>query len=101
LAVLFWMISLGCLMKAIGDGAKAEESLYNPHLTDADRAAIHQVNVVADRWSGLGWVLQIATAVALALGIGSRRVVRRIFVSLGVLIAADGVALLLVAVIVH
>jgi hypothetical protein len=37
----------------------------------------------------------------LALGLKFPRVVRRIFVSLGVLIAIDGITLLLMAVIVH
>jgi hypothetical protein len=100
-AAFLWVLSIGCLVKAIGIAATAEESLYNPHLTEADRAFIHQQSVVADRWSVFGWVLQAATAVVLGSGIEARRVVRKIFITLGVLIAADGIALLLVAVIVH
>jgi hypothetical protein len=100
-AALLWIASLACLMKAIGGGVTAEESLYNPHLTGADRIAIHQLAQVADRWAAAGWILQFATAAVLFFGLKSPRIVRRIFVSLGVVIAVDSATLLLVAVIVR
>lgn len=56
---------------------------------------------VADNWAAAGWFLQFATAAVLSCGLTFPRLVRRIFVSLGVLIAVDGVALLLFAVIIR
>ncbi|HEY4382679.1 MAG TPA: hypothetical protein VGN01_20210 [Acidobacteriaceae bacterium] len=79
----------------------AEEALNNPHLAAADRVAIHHQAEVADRWATVGWFLQFASAAVLSFGIKAARVVRRIFVSLGVLIAVDGVLLLLMAVIIR
>ena len=46
-------------------------------------------------------MLQAAAVVVFAMSVRADRVVRRVFVALGILIAADGVALLLVAVIVR
>ena len=100
-AALLWIVSIACLFKAVGDGAAAEKSLYNPHLADSAKISIQHLQAAADRWAVAGWVLQLATAAVLSAGINAKRVVRRIFVSLGVLIAADGVGLLLMAVIVR
>jgi hypothetical protein len=101
MAAVLWIISIACLFKAIGGAITAEESLYNPHLTDTDHIAIHHLSEVADRWAAVGWILQFATATVLSFGLKSPRFVRRIFVSLGILIAADGITLLLVAIIAH
>jgi len=100
-ATILWIVSIACLFRAVNYGVTAEEFIYNPHLTAADRIAIQHLSSVADRWAISGWVLQLATAAVLSAGINSKRVVRRIFVSLGVLIAADGIGLLLMAVIVR
>jgi hypothetical protein len=96
-----WIVSTFCLYQAIDRGVTAEESHYNPHLTDSDRVAIHREAEIADRWAAAGWLLQFATAAVLSFGIKSPRVVRRIFISLGILIAIDGVTLLLMAVIIR
>lgn len=100
-AALFWIVSITCLFKAVGDGATAEKWLYNPHLTDTAEISIQHLQASADRWAVVGWILQLVTAAVLSAGINSKRVVRRIFVALGVLIAADGIGLLLMAVIVR
>lgn len=100
-AAAFWMFSLVCLFKAIGDGTTAEEALYNPHLTDADRIAIHHLSVIADIWSAFGWALQLATVSVLCSAILAKTMVRRIFQSLGILIAADGITLLFAAIIIR
>jgi hypothetical protein len=100
-ATVLWIVSIACLFKAIGGAATAEESLYNPQLTAANRISIEHESKIADRWDAAGWILQFATAAALSFGIRTVRVVRRIFVALGVLIAADGISLLLTAVIVR
>jgi hypothetical protein len=100
-AAVLWIASIACLFKAIGGAATAEESLYNPQLTTADRISIEHESKVADRWAAVGWILQFVTAAVLSFGIKSPRVVRRIFVSLGVLVAVDGITLLLTAVIVR
>ncbi len=63
--------------------------------------AIQYESELADRWEAAGWLLQFVTAAVLSFGIQSPRVVRRIFISLGVLIAVDGVSLLLIAVIIR
>ena len=100
-AALLWIVSIVCLFKAIGGAVTAEESLNNPYLTAADHVSIQHESEVADRLAVVGWVLQLASAAVLSFGLSSPRVVRRIFVSLGVLIAVDGVTLLLTAVIVR
>lgn len=100
-AAVLWIASLLCLFKAIGDGILAEESLYNPRLTDVDRVAIHHLSQVADRWSTAGWTLQLAVAATLCAGLSSANRVRRVFHSVGLLIAVDGVALLLVVIIIR
>jgi hypothetical protein len=100
-AAVLWIISVACLFKAVGGAVTAEESLNNPYLTVADHVSIQHESEVADRLAVAGWVLQFVTAAVLSFGIRSPRVVRRIFVSLGVLIAVDGVTLLLMAVIVR
>jgi hypothetical protein len=96
-----WIVSIACLFKAVAEGSAAQKWLYNPDLSALDRVSIQHLQAAADRWAVAGWVLQLATAAVLSVGISSKRVVRRIFVSLGVLIAADGVGLLLMAVIVR
>lgn len=100
-AAFFWILSLGCLAKAIRDGATAEEFRSKATVSETQRGATPQLSVVADRWADAGWVMQVVTVALLALGIDTQRVVRRIFVSLEVLIAADGLMLLLTAVIVR
>jgi hypothetical protein len=100
-AAALWIVSIVCIFKAIGGAVTAEESLNNPYLTAADHVSIQHEAQVADRWAAAGWILQFATAAVLSFGLKSPRVVRRIFVSLGVLIAVDGVTLLLMAVIIH
>jgi hypothetical protein len=100
LALALWIVSIVCLLKAVGDGVTAEEALYNPHLSDADRVAIGHLGKVADVWGWVGWGLQAAVAIVLAGGMKSERAVRRVFGSLGILIGADGVLLLLVVVLV-
>jgi hypothetical protein len=82
------------LVIAISHAVNAEEVLYNPALTAADHLALQQLKAVGERWGVAGWILQIAAAATLACGIDTERVVRRIFVGLGVVIAADGLALL-------
>jgi hypothetical protein len=101
LALAFWLISIVCLFKAVGDGVTAEESLNNPNLNDADRVEIRHLASTADVWGWVGWGLQGAVAIVLSGGINSERAVRRVFGSLGILVATDGVALLLLAVIIH
>jgi hypothetical protein len=96
-----WLISDACLVRALGDGSAAEKWLYNPHLTDVDRISIQHLQTAADHWAWAGWGLQLVTAIVLSGGIDSQRAVRRIFVSLGILIAADGILMLLLAVIVR
>jgi hypothetical protein len=98
---VLWIISVVCLFNAIGHAVTAEESLNNPNLTAADHSSIQQESQVADRLAVVGWVLQLATTIVLSFGIRSPRAVRRVFISLGVLIAVDGVSLLLMAVIIH
>jgi hypothetical protein len=100
-AAFLWIVSIVCLFKAIGGAVTAEESLNNPYLTAADRVSIQRESEVANRWAIVGWVLQFATAAVLSFGVSFRRVVRRIFASLGVLIAVDGITLLLMAVIIR
>ena len=100
-AALLWIVSIVCLFEAIGAATVAEQSLSNPNITAADHLTIKHESEVADRWDSVGWILQFFTASVLAFGLASKRVVRRIFVSLGVLIAADGVTLLLMAVIIR
>jgi hypothetical protein len=96
-----WCISLVCFIKGIGPAVTAEEALYNPHLTATDRVWIQQESAAADRWVAVGWLVQVAAAAVLSFGLKFPRVARRIFVSLGVVIGVDGVALLLLAVIVR
>jgi len=98
-AAVLWIVSVACLYEAIERGVTAEESHYNPNLTVSDKLAIQHVTEIADRWFTAGWILQFATAAVLSFGLKSPRMVRRIFNSLGIVIAADGTALLLVAVI--
>ena len=100
-AAVLWLISIACLFHAITNGVTAEESHYNPNLTAADRLSIQHEAEVADRYAAVGWILQFATAAVLSFGIKSTRIVRRTFVSLGLLIAVDGVTLLLMAVIIR
>jgi hypothetical protein len=97
LALALWIASLGCLAKAIDLGAATELGQRAGPI--ADVAA--RTSIAADHWAGLGWALQIAAAIALAVGVESKRVSRKVFVALGVLIAGDGVLMLLVAVIVR
>ncbi len=101
LALALWVISIVCLFKAVGDATAAEESFSRAHLTDADRTAVAHLGSVADVWAWVGWGFQGAVAIVLAGGINSERAVRRVFVSLEILVATDGVALLLLAVIVR
>jgi hypothetical protein len=100
-AALLWIVSIACLYQAVDRGVTAEEPHYNPNLSVADRLSIQQESKIADRWFAVGWLVQFATAAVLSAGVESPRVARRIFISLGVLIAIDGVTLLLVAVIVR
>lgn len=100
-AALLWIVSIACLFKAVNEGVNAEEWLYNPHVSDSARISIQHLQAAADRWAVVGWILQLATAAVLSAGINSKRVVRRIFVALGVLVATDGISLLLMAVIVR
>jgi hypothetical protein len=100
-AAVLWIVSIACLYRAVSGATTIEESFNTSNPTDADRLAIHHQAEIADRWASVGWLLQFATAAVLSAGIKSSRVVRRIFVSLGVLIAVDGVTLLLTAVIVR
>ena len=100
-AAVLWIVSIVCLFHAITGATAAEQALYNQHFTDAARLAIQHQAEIADHWAAAGWLLQFATASVLSFGIKSPRVVRRIFVSLGILIAVDGVTLFLTAVIVR
>jgi hypothetical protein len=96
-AVVLWIVSVTCLFQAVNRGVTAEEALHNPKLAAADQRELE----IADHWAAVGWLLQFATAAVFSFGLKSPRLVRRIFVSLGVLIAVDGVTLLLMAVIVR
>jgi hypothetical protein len=100
-AAVLWIASIFCLFQAIGIGVTAEESHYNPNLTASDKVAIQHDTEIADRWSAAGWLLQFVAAAVLSFGLKSQRMVRRIFNSLGIVIAADGTALLLMAVIIR
>ena len=100
-AAVVWIVSLFCMFKAISDGITSEESLYNPHLTEINRVAVRHLSAVADIWSAVGWTLQLATAAVLCSVILSKTMVRRVFQSLGILIAADGITLLLAAIIIR
>jgi hypothetical protein len=99
-AAALWILSVACLMKAVGVATAAEE-LYNPHISDANRMAIQHLGKLADIWAVVGWVLQLTTAVVLSRGLESERMARRIFISLGILIGADGILLLLMTVLVR
>ena len=99
-AAVLWIISTACLFRAV-TGAATVEASYDAAQLTADQLSIHHQAEIADRWAAAGWILQFASAAVLSFGLKSPRVVRRIFVSLGVLIAVDGVTLLLTAVIVH
>lgn len=98
-AAVLWIVSVGCLFRAITSATNAVEGSVLVPRSDADRLVIQHEAVIADRSAAVGWLLQFATAVVLALGLKSSRVARRIFVALGILIGVDGVALLLLAVI--
>jgi hypothetical protein len=100
-AAVLWIVSVACLFRAISGAINAEGWSTIAPLSDADRLAVHRMAEIADRWAEVGWILQFVTAAVLSFGLKSPRVVRRIFVSLGILIAVDGVTLLLMAVIVH
>jgi hypothetical protein len=100
-AAILWIVSLGCLATAIRDGADAARFHDNSTVTQAERGGVPELGVVADRWADAGWLLQVVAAALLALGIEAPRVVRRIFVSLEVLIAADGLMLLVMALIIR
>jgi hypothetical protein len=98
-AAVLWIVSIVCLFRAITSATNAEGWSTLAPLSDADHKAIQRMSEVADRWAAVGWLLQFATAIVLSFGLKSPRVVRRIFVSLGLLIGVDGVTLLLMAVI--
>ena len=100
-AAVLWIASLLCFLRAFSLGFSAEKWINNPHLTDADRIAIHHLSAIADRWAAFGWLIQFTTAIAACAGLTSSRMVRRIFQSLGILIAADGITLLLMAIIIR
>ncbi len=97
---MLWFISIASLYQAIDRGVTAEESTYNPNLTASDRLAIQHMSRIADGWATLGWILQFAAAATLPFGIRARRLLRRIFLSLAILIAADGITLLLTVIII-
>jgi hypothetical protein len=98
-ASFVWIVSIVCLLRAVTGAAKAGGWSTLAPLSDANRVEIQHLSEIADRLAAVGWLLQFVTAAVLAFGIQSPRVVRRIFVSLGVLIAIDGVTLLLMALI--
>ena len=100
-AAVLWVVSIVCLVRAISLATNAEGWSTVAPLSDANRQEIARMSQIADRWAAFGWLLQFVTAAVLSFGITSPRVVRRIFISLGVLIGIDGVALLLMAVIVR
>jgi hypothetical protein len=100
-ASVLWIVSIVCLFRAVTGAANAEGWSTLAPLSDANRVESQHLSEIADRWAAVGWLLQFATAAVLSFGIKSPRVVRRIFVSLGVLIAIDGATLLLMAVIIH
>jgi hypothetical protein len=100
-AAVLWIVSIACLFHAVTAGAATEQALYNQHITDAARLATQRQAEVADRWAAIGWLLQFVTAAVLSFGLNFPRAVRRIFVSLGILIAVDSVTLLLMAVIIR
>jgi hypothetical protein len=93
-----WVLSVACLFAAVVYGSDAEKLLYQHNDLDA---AVPHLQTLASVWSWVGWSLQGAVAVVLSMGINSERAVRRIFGSLGVLIAVDGVTLLLMAVLIR
>jgi hypothetical protein len=66
-----------------------------------DAALYASLKVRAERLGVLGWGLQAATALMYSASLFGGRTARRVFVSLGVLIAADGVVLLLIAVMIR
>jgi hypothetical protein len=96
-ALALWTASFGCLAKAIDLGAATEVGQRAGPIADA----VARTSIAADHWAKLGWSLQIMAAVALAVGVKSDRISRKVFVALGVLIAGDGLLVLLVAVIVR
>jgi len=100
-AALLLIASIVCLFKAVTDGSIAEQATYNLHPSEAARLAMQRMQTAADRWGWVGWSLQFAAAAVLSGGIESERVVRRVFVALGVVILTDGVLLLLMALIVR
>jgi hypothetical protein len=100
-AAVLWIASIACLFHAITVAANVEGWSTSAPLSSADHLALEHQTQIADNWAAIGWFLQFATAAVLSFGIRAARVVRRIFVSLGVLIAVDGVSLLLLAVIVR
>jgi hypothetical protein len=96
-----WIVSIVCLFKAVNGATTVEESVERYGASAADQLFIQHQAHIADCWAAVGWALQFASAAVLSLGQRSPRVVRRIFVSLGVLVAADGITLLLMAVIIR
>ena len=96
-----WVVSVVCLVRALSDGIAAEHLRYELTPTHAELNAVQHFAEVAARWAVLGWILQLGTGAVLSGGIESTRVVRRIFISLGILIGADGVLMLLMAVVVR
>ena len=100
-AAVLWIVSIAFLIRGIGDAVTAEQSLNNPHLAALDHVAIDHLSAIAARWAAVGWFLQFLSAAVICGGLTSPRMVRRIFQSLGILIAADGIALLLMAIIIR
>jgi hypothetical protein len=97
IAVTLWVISGACLFAALRYGSNAEWLSYSQN--EVSDATVRHLQTVAAVWAWCGWGLQAAAAIALSRGIVSEKMTRRIFVSLGILIAADGTLLLILAVI--
>jgi hypothetical protein len=91
-------MSSACLTAAVYYSSTAEKLLYQTGELDA---FVKHLQTLASIWAWIGWVLHAAVATVLSAGINAKRVVRRVFIALGVLIAADGVALLISAVLIH
>jgi hypothetical protein len=100
-AALLWISSVACFFRAITSATNAEEGSVLVSHSDADRLVIQREAMIADRCAVIGWLLQFAAAAVLSFGLKFPRVARRIFVSLGVIIGVDGVALLLLSVIIR
>jgi hypothetical protein len=100
---MLWVISLVCFVKGFGLGVTAEEGLrYNPELTAIQKIETQHIQLVGAWWVRGAWIVQAFTVGLLFFGLTTRRrLAGRILFSAGIVLAADGIALLLLVVVIH